>query len=127
MLALGREVGQSIIIDLRPVDFDALSDADKIIELQVLEIRGDENPKVRIGCHAAKAIPVHRKEIVADIEIRGRVHEPRSLASAAPQMLAACKSVRDAHDKEAQAANFQQCGCYICRTLQAAIDRAEAI
>ncbi|MFQ3548731.1 MAG: carbon storage regulator CsrA, partial [Armatimonadota bacterium] len=49
---LARKVGQSIIIN-------------ENIELLVLEVRGDQ---VRLGIEAPRNIPVHRKEILEQIE-----------------------------------------------------------
>lgn len=63
MLVLARKVGQEIIIG-------------ENIEILVVEIRGDQ---VRLGIHAPKSIPVHRKELLEQI----RAEEIRSTVNAA--------------------------------------------
>jgi len=55
MLVLSRKKNESIVIG------DGLNQ----VLVTVVEIRGD---KVRIGIEAAKAIPIHRSEVLAAIE-----------------------------------------------------------
>lgn len=55
MLVLTRKIGQEIIIG-------------ENIEILVVEIRGDQ---VRLGIHAPKSIPVHRKELLEQIRAEG--------------------------------------------------------
>ena len=52
MLVLARKMGQSIIIN------------DNIL-IQVIEIRGDQ---VRLGIECPREIPVHRKELLDQLE-----------------------------------------------------------
>ena len=52
MLVVARKVGQSLIIN-------------ENIELLVIEVRGDQ---VRIGIKAPKSMPVHRKELLEQIQ-----------------------------------------------------------
>lgn len=55
MLVLSRLVNESIVI------------ADEV-EITVVSIRGD---KVRLGIQAPKDIPVHRKEVWVEIQMKG--------------------------------------------------------
>ncbi|MCL5407001.1 MAG: carbon storage regulator CsrA [Patescibacteria group bacterium] len=52
MLVLARKTGQSIVINDN-------------VEILVIEIRGDQ---VRLGIDAPRDIPVHRKELLEQIE-----------------------------------------------------------
>lgn len=54
MLVLSRKSQEKIVIDLTSLGVE------QVIEIQVVEIRGD---KVRIGIIADKTIPVHREEV----------------------------------------------------------------
>ena len=69
MLVLARKVGQSIVI----------SDN---IELLVIEVHGDQ---VRLGIDAPKSIPVHRKELLEQIQaenVKAAVNETESVIRA---------------------------------------------
>ena len=50
MLVLSRKRNESIVIDT----------SDGPVEITVVDIRGD---KVRLGCDAPRAVPVHRREV----------------------------------------------------------------
>lgn len=69
VLVLARKVGQSIVI----------SDN---IELLVIEVHGDQ---VRLGIDAPKSIPVHRKELLEQIQaenVKAAVNETESVIRA---------------------------------------------
>ena len=77
MIVLTRKCGRKrkgqqserIVIDLRNVDMSKLTDADKIITVEIVEANA---LKGRIGINAAKAIPVDRSEVWEVIERDGR-------------------------------------------------------
>lgn len=72
MLVLNREVGEKVIIDLRPL-IQAIRDGrllitkdeDLLIEFVVVELRGN---RLRLGIAAIPEIKVHREEVFRNIE-----------------------------------------------------------
>ncbi len=65
MLVLSRKKDERIVFDLRNVDWSQIPVEDRIVEVTVVDIRGD---KVRQGVSAPRAIEVHRNEVFESIQ-----------------------------------------------------------
>jgi sRNA-binding carbon storage regulator CsrA len=72
MLCLSRKKEETIVVDLSqltPAQLLRMQECgEALLKFTVIDVRGD---KVRIGCIAAKEVPIHRNEVYESIRRNG--------------------------------------------------------